>query len=237
MRDIYSSYEDSDGYPSPELEPVGAGVYAENILHYDITAPADTVPCADEKYGIPPESQETLRLPDITQQFIAVVSAEVYQTACEELARTPRNTDKMSARRALLEDHPELRIRMDNAALQQIVPFLSFRCHPYCSVARDQAIKGSDIDRAVVIVQEMPGIEAREAFVGELRKQGFTAYTHEDAYVIGQAKGDASLWKAQGAVIDFRTLSEVEESLRTHPLDGKNLSIIAGYEVGAFWTK
>jgi hypothetical protein len=165
--------------------------------------------------------------------YIADVAPEIRQRASEVLAGTIRNIGKMSTRYALLEAHPEQRIRVDSAALQQILRFLSFKCHPDCSVARDQAIRGSDIDRAVVITEEMPGIEERDAFVGELRKQGFTAYTQEEAYAIEAVEGYSARWKAQGAVINFRTVTEVEGSLRAHPLYEQNLSVIGGSEIGA----
>jgi len=77
----------------------------------------------------------------------------------------------------------------------------------------------------------MPSPEKREDFVDELRSQGFRAYTQEEVDAIGAAEGDSARWKAKGAVINFRAITEVEESLRTHPLYEQNLSVIAGWEI------
>lgn len=77
--------------------------------------------------------------------------------------------------------HPERRIRIFQSPLLQIIRYRDFRCHPFSSVARNEAVFGADIESALIIVDTEPSKEAQEAFVSELRNQGFRAFT-EAAY-------------------------------------------------------
>lgn len=93
----------------------------------------------------------------------------------------PQNLAKNAERRALLKEHPELRIRVNTKKLREIIDFADFRCDINCSVARDEAITGSDIDNGTVYTSR-PTIKEQEIiFVQELRNQGFTAY-HPQEY-------------------------------------------------------
>jgi hypothetical protein len=97
-------------------------------------------------------------------------------TPATRLGATIRSESKMWERTRLLAEQPHLRRRIATASLRQIIDFVDFRCHPQCSVARDEAIAGSDIDCGLVITAEPTGTDEQLAFVGELRQQGFEAY-------------------------------------------------------------
>lgn len=52
---------------------------------------------------------------------------------------------------------------------------------PDCSIGRKQAKVGSDIDRALVVTNEPVPPQKQVAFVEELRRQGFSAFTVDEA--------------------------------------------------------
>ena len=81
---------------------------------------------------------------------------------------------KIPGRQALLAAHPELRRRVRLEPLREIIDFVDFRCARRCSIARDEAIPGSDIDAGLVITREPTTFEQQLAFLAELRLQGFT---------------------------------------------------------------
>lgn len=89
---------------------------------------------------------------------------------------TMHSPEKIAERKQLLRERPELKLRCDTARLKNIIDCIDFKCHPRCSLARDEAIKGSDIDGGVVIVKEKIGMEKEMEFVEELRHQGFDVY-------------------------------------------------------------
>lgn len=85
-------------------------------------------------------------------------------------------TEKEITRRAQLKANPELKLRLNLQGLRKIIDFQDFLCHPRCSIARDEAIEGSDIDSGMIItVCEVDEIKQLE-FVKELRRQGFSVY-------------------------------------------------------------
>lgn len=88
---------------------------------------------------------------------------------------------KVSERKKLLAVHPELCRRIDTNRLKAILDYTDFRCHPKCSIARDEAIEGSDIDVGVVVLKERGPEQKELEFVEELRRQGFTVY-HQREY-------------------------------------------------------
>jgi hypothetical protein len=79
-------------------------------------------------------------------------------------------------RTELLAAHPELRRTIDTAPLREIIDFVAFKCSPICSIARGEAVEGSDVDAALVVLRESVPQKAEVAFVQELRRQGFVAY-------------------------------------------------------------
>jgi hypothetical protein len=90
------------------------------------------------------------------------------------------NKDKNEQRVALLKQHPERRRRVDLDACRAVVDFIDFRVSPTCSIARDQPVKGSDLDGGVVVVNKAVPTSQQQAFVAELREQGFTACTKSE---------------------------------------------------------
>eukprot|EP01047_Picozoa_sp_COSAG01_P000052 COSAG01_NODE_1_length_100484_cov_170.446142_52_plen_170_part_00 len=86
-----------------------------------------------------------------------------------------RDRRKMYERRQILKANPELRKNIDIGSLNLSVSF-NFYCHPDCSIARNTAIQGSDIDGGVVVLHK-PCSEADQLkFVEELRRQGFDVF-------------------------------------------------------------
>jgi len=83
---------------------------------------------------------------------------------------------KIEERTKLLREHPELRIKINTKPLRQLVDFLEFKCVTDSSIARDLAIKGSDIDGGLVVSKDKIPVEKRLAFVSVLRNQSFSAY-------------------------------------------------------------
>lgn len=93
----------------------------------------------------------------------------------QQLMTMPFNTEKAIEREKLLNENPELRIRIDTSQLRPIIDYIAFKCHPRSSIARDMAIKDSDIDSGLVILREEASMEQQLAFIEELRRQGFKA--------------------------------------------------------------
>ena len=88
---------------------------------------------------------------------------------------------KQEERRALLTEHPELRLRINLDPLRLIIDFAAFKCMPGSSIARDEAIMGSDIDGGLVVLRRPTHVESEIAFVDELRAQGFNVYHPTEA--------------------------------------------------------
>ena len=102
---------------------------------------------------------------------------EEHQAECEEIMKTSvRDHDKLKRRTALLKAHPEKRLRLDTASLKGIARFSEMVCHPECSVGRDEAVAGSDIDMALIISKFPISRRQQMEIVEEIRSQGFTAY-------------------------------------------------------------
>jgi hypothetical protein len=99
----------------------------------------------------------------------------------QEILRRGMPNPKLEDRKALLEAHPELRRRINFEPLRQIIDIVSFKCVHRSSIARDQAIEGSDIDGGLVVLREPVGQEAEMAFIEELRAQGFDVYHPSEA--------------------------------------------------------
>lgn len=154
-------------------------------------------------------------------------------------------------RKILLNQHPELRKRLDFLRLKQVLDYIDFKCSPLSSVARDEAIAGSDIDGGMVITIDKPTDEQKQTFIEEIRRQGFTAYSpleRKEARVRAFSAIDEEKWgrsfllspeqvKRPG-VIDFCSIEffsqdeitkEVQSALRT-----KNVkTLVAVYLAGA----
>jgi hypothetical protein len=115
------------------------------------------------------------------------------------------NREKINLRESLLQENPELKIRIDLEKLKSIIDFHDFKCSPNCSIASDRAIKGSDIDGGLVISIEKSNIEEEMLFIQELRSQGFDIY-HLAEYLKAKKKYES--------LPDSEKLSEIGDILR-----------------------
>lgn len=97
---------------------------------------------------------------------------------------------KIAKRQKLLKKHPEMRIDVDAAQLRSIVDYDYFYCSPFSSVARGQAIKGSDIDGGLVITSAEAPFQAQMQFIETLRSQGFDVY-HESEVQAAYTRSNA----------------------------------------------
>ncbi len=170
--------------------------------------------------------------------------------AHEYLSHTARDREKEQLRVLELRDHPERRIRPDVERLKDIVPFREMRVHPHCSVARDEAVPGSDLDGCLVIADEPVPHEIQREFVEELRRQGFSASTEAetielqdmvDALRPPTPKGSEfvtvtpeyvdlvrQMLRAEGEVVLFGTRAEVLEYCRQDPTARESSIYLAG---------
>jgi len=114
----------------------------------------------------------------------------------------PAAMTKIEARRALLAEKPELRLRVQLPLLRNIVDFADFKCAKGSSVARDEAIRGSDIDGGIVVLHEAIETEVELSFVNALREQGFTVYHPVETEAATAAYNDAILRAAGQTEID-----------------------------------
>lgn len=103
--------------------------------------------------------------------------------ALDVLLQFPLNEKKVAERRTLLLERPELRLQVNTDPLRSIIDYSAFKCNPRCSIARNDAIEGSDVDGGLVVLREETPIESQLAFIEELRTQGFDVYhpTEEEA--------------------------------------------------------
>jgi hypothetical protein len=137
----------------------------------------------------------------------------VYEDAYGENAAIFRRgmpNPKIPGRTRLLEEHPELRLRVNLAPLRDIIDFVMFKCVRGSSIARDQAIHGSDIDGGLVVLREPTERDVEMAFIDELRTQGFDVYHPSEAEAANAAREEAV---ASGMISDnwaaFKDISMV----------------------------
>jgi hypothetical protein len=120
---------------------------------------------------------------DILKDYKGDRTPEVLvEKACEyfEKKRSRQNIDKQATRKILLAEQPELRLRLNTLPLRKIIEYSHFKCSPFSSVARDEGIRGSDIDGAVVVSQSRATLHQQLAFVRAIRDQGFEAYHEQE---------------------------------------------------------
>jgi hypothetical protein len=105
---------------------------------------------------------------------IALMESPVMR-AKQMLAKTLRDPAKAEERRHYLEEHPEARITVDVPRLKEIVPYVEFKCNPDSSASksRNAAVKNSDIDGGLVVLNEAVGTKKQEQFVAALRDMGY----------------------------------------------------------------
>lgn len=142
------------------------------------------------------------------------------------LMESMSNPYKVSERENLLQDHPEYRLTVDTEKLKVIIDYDDFKCHPKCSIAKNRAIKGSDIDAGVVVLKEPVSEETELAFIEELRRQGFEVY-HQKEYEASKEEyertNDLSLINVKNRrdsrIIHFYTKAQLEEMVKQNPFD------------------
>jgi len=141
------------------------------------------------------------------------------------LSKTLRSQEKMTQRTKWLEKHPQDRITIDQKPLQEIIPYEVFLCHPDCSVARNEAINGSDIDAGLVITKMPVSLQEKHLFIEELKKQGFNAY-----YNISEMQNQDI--QNQGELITFLTVDEINAQLENEKTFTKQEMIYrAGFKI------
>ena len=57
--------------------------------------------------------------------------------------------------REFLAQNPDVRIQIGTSLLKAVVNYDVFKCHPGCSVGRDESIEGSDIDGRIVVTKNL----------------------------------------------------------------------------------
>ena len=126
---------------------------------------------------------------------------------------------KQRQRSELLREHPEARLHLDPAPLRDLLPGSALVCYTGSSLARDRAIRGSDIDGAIVITHTMTSPEQQKEYVYALRKQGFTVYSPEQISKIENGRYlDERLEKKKDVnfkVISFETYEDFEQKRRS----------------------
>lgn len=162
---------------------------------------------------------------------------------------------KVEERKKLLAEHPELRIRIGTQPLKQIIDYQVFKCARNCSIPKDMAIKGSDIDGGLVITQKQTELKVRLDFVAELRRQGFSAFDEseyerafkEEEDFAAQKKDNYSDLKdretlhrlienktqALVAMVRFYTEDQIEEFIKTRNFPNRSVwgVYFAGYDI------
>lgn len=175
-------------------------------------------------------------------------SYQLFKTCFSKLSSTVRSNEKMDERLNLLREHPEARIRIDTNKLKQIIDYKDFKCHPQCSIARDEAIKGSDVDAALVVLKNEVPVNKQISFVEELRNQGFRASHHleiqqyldeiDKAKIRGLKPWDkefsdliAKQTDAENCEIKFVTVTELERMKKDMEMVKPLMIYVAGYSI------
>jgi hypothetical protein len=89
---------------------------------------------------------------------------------------TQAEASRREERKKLLENRPNLRISINTDDLKRIINYSMFKCARDSSVARNEAIMGSDIDGGLVITDKKISRRQRLSFINELRSMGFSVY-------------------------------------------------------------
>jgi hypothetical protein len=145
------------------------------------------------------------------KEHLSVSDSELLQrakTIVDSTAPTGSTLAKQEERKTLLAQRPDLKLRIDAAPLRQIINFVDFKCSPYSSIARDEAIVGSDIDGGVVVSKDQTTPDQELSFVKALRAQGFEAY-HEIEVAEAEQRVDEELEAEQ-----HKLFSDVSKPLR-----------------------
>jgi hypothetical protein len=164
--------------------------------------------------------------------------------AKQMLAKTLRDPVKAEERRQYLEEHPEARISVDVSRLKEIVPYVVFKCNPDSSASksRNAAVKNSDIDGGLVVLNEGVGTKKQEQFVAALREMGYDVChsielaraRREYARAESDEQRHIALEKIKNMtfnVIEFKTKEELERQKVKRIYDSVLNVYLAGEEV------
>lgn len=154
----------------------------------------------------------------------------------------PRRWMKVRKRTRDIEENPGIKISINTEKLKQILDYDELKCHPHSSVARDQAIKGSDIDGGIIITKQRGTLDQELSFVQELRNQGFSVF-HKKEYEEFKADYDQAEKQAQKELIPdlverelnqigFYTKEELEDMLKDG-LTSPTIIYLAGARIGS----
>ncbi len=190
-----------------------------------------------------------IRSPESTPLDLSWVTQNNREKAAKLLSRQDggmTNFLKASNRREYLKSHPEDVRTITIEPLRQILPYLEFKCHPLCSVARGEAIADSDIDEGVVVLPRGGHHKRREyAFIKELRRQGYDVYHDDEWQELGEQIQSASkpmpaklAWeflekagKMELQRIQFLTLDELRARSKKDSDVMPVLIFLAGYNI------
>lgn len=178
---------------------------------------------------------------------IGLRQTSLYERCFKILKNTLQSRQDMKDRESFLREHPEARRRINTHKLKQIIDYQDFKCHPQCSIARGEAVAGSDIDGGLVVLKDEVPTEQQLAFVEELRKQGFSAFHPSEVQAREQQLDEARVRglesrseefgelirksaEAENAKIKFYTTAQLEE-MKNQPLDHPTIIYVAGYSI------
>jgi hypothetical protein len=133
-------------------------------------------------------------------------------------------SEKKLKRQRFLAENPEARIEIDTQELYQILQIdYVMKCARDSSVARGQAIQGSDIDGAVIITEKEVPPDTQDRITSSLKAKGFSVtYPHEvqkaeelvNKTIIGTESLEASINTAviNANQVKFYTLHEIKST-------------------------
>ena len=152
----------------------------------------------------------------------------VHQRECEGyMSNSVRDHNKMKARVTLLTAQPSKKLTVDTGILKGITSFDEFLCHAECSIARGEAIEGSDIDMGLVVSKTPIPSRQQVALVAELRAQGFVVFHPSELH-----RGDPSYPEKALQVIKFKTHTELKSLYKQHRILYREVQCyIAGYRI------
>lgn len=113
----------------------------------------------------------------------------------------------------IFEANPSARLQVDTARLREIVDFEEIKVARNSSIAKGNAMQGSDLDDGLVITTDVVSEKTQERFVQELKNQGFITYTTRQYLRAEEANEQSStdLRRMKGKIINFFTREEIEK--------------------------
>ena len=151
-----------------------------------------------------------------------------HQQECEGImSASVRDYAKMKARVELLAANPGRKATIDTCALKGIAGFDEFLCHSECSVARGEAVAGSDIDMALIVSKSPIGLSEQVALVRELRAQGFVGYHSSEL-----SHRDPAYPEKMLQIIKFKTHDELQDLYKSSGILHLEVQCyVAGYRI------